>query len=166
LIISKIPKNSPESGRVPNPESVALPPSRLPRGPWERNLFLDQGTQGPKNYMQDTQLATDIVIGILGEYDNNQPFRRRRLTSWTRIVALQGAFAEHQAILQKISGKGHLEVIQVRTPEELKRCDALIIPGGGLSISNEPMCSSDPTPPHSIPPQSQLPSHYLHVYLG
>jgi len=60
--------------------------------------------------MQDTtQLATDIVIGIL---------------------ALQGAFAEHQAMLQKISGKGRIEVIQVRTPEELKRCDALIIPGG------------------------------------
>lgn len=59
--------------------------------------------------MQDTQLATDIVIGIL---------------------ALQGAFAEHQAMLQNISGKGHLEVIQVRTPEELKQCDALIIPGG------------------------------------
>jgi hypothetical protein len=36
-------------------------------------------------------------------------------------------------MLQKVSGKGHLEVIQVRTPEELKRCDALIIPGGGLS---------------------------------
>jgi 5'-phosphate synthase pdxT subunit len=62
--------------------------------------------------MQDIQLATDIIIGIL---------------------ALQGAFAEHQAMLQHISRKGHLEVIQVRTPEELKRCDALIIPGGESS---------------------------------
>jgi 5'-phosphate synthase pdxT subunit len=53
-----------------------------------------------------------------------------------QIIALQGAFAEHQAMLQKISGKCHLEVIQVRTPEELKRCDGLIIPGGGqLSLS-------------------------------
>ncbi|KAI0301890.1 PdxT/SNO family [Multifurca ochricompacta] len=59
--------------------------------------------------MQDIQLATELVIGIL---------------------ALQGAFAEHQEILQKFSGKRKLEVIQVRTPEELKRCDALIIPGG------------------------------------
>ena len=49
-------------------------------------------------------------------------------------VALQGAFAEHQAILQKISGKGHLEVIQVRTPEELKRCDALIIQIGRAHV--------------------------------
>jgi hypothetical protein len=41
-------------------------------------------------------------------------------------------------MLQNISGMGHPEVIQVRTPDELKRCDALIIPGGGLSISNDP----------------------------
>jgi len=33
-------------------------------------------------------------------------------------------------MLQKISGKRRIEVVQVRTPEELKRCDALIIPGG------------------------------------
>jgi glutamine amidotransferase PdxT len=52
--------------------------------------------------------------------------------TWKRTIALQGAFAEHQAMLQHISRKGHLEVIQVRTLEELKRCDALIIPGGGL----------------------------------
>jgi hypothetical protein len=38
-------------------------------------------------------------------------------------------------MLQKISGKRHLEVIQVRDPEELKRCDALIIPGGGWLFS-------------------------------
>jgi len=60
--------------------------------------------------MRDTQLISDLVIGIL---------------------ALQGAFAEHQAMLQKISGnKRRLEAIEVRTPEELNRCDALIIPGG------------------------------------
>ncbi|KAI0254189.1 PdxT/SNO family [Lactifluus subvellereus] len=55
------------------------------------------------------QLTADLAIGIL---------------------ALQGAFTEHEAMLQKTSGKRHLEVIQVRSPEELKRCDALIIPGG------------------------------------
>ena len=88
--------------------------------------------------MQDTQLSIDIVIGILGEH-NNQTLPHQAVAggglTWMRmrIVALQGAFAEHQAMLQKISGQGHLEVIQVRTPEELKRCDALIIPGGGSS---------------------------------
>ena len=143
MIISKFPRNLARSDSL-----LALVPSQLPHtvtpgGPWERNYFLDQGTRGSKNHwthckMQDTQLATDIVIGILGEY-NNQPCCRGRGLTWMRIVALQGAFAEHQAMLQKISGKSHLEVIQVRTPEELKRCDALIIPGGGLSISNTHM---------------------------
>jgi hypothetical protein len=84
--------------------------------------------------MQDTQLAPDIVIGILGDY-NNLTLSQEGIwgLTWMRIAALQGAFAEHQAMLQNISGKGHLDVIQVRIPEELKRCDALIIPGGGLS---------------------------------
>jgi len=46
------------------------------------------------------------------------------------ILALQGAFAEHQVMLKKISGKRQLDVIQVRTLEELELCDGLIIPGG------------------------------------
>lgn len=73
---------------------------------------------------------------------------------WIRmpILALQGAFAEHQAMLQKSSGKGHLEVIQVRTPEELKRCDALIIPGGGSFV-----CPSSTTPRAVLNTRPQLP---------
>jgi hypothetical protein len=58
------------------------------------------------------------------------------------VAALQGAFAEHQAMLKRLSGKGKrlLETIEVRTPEDLKRCDALIIPGGGTAdpISSHP----------------------------
>ncbi|KAI0052672.1 SNO glutamine amidotransferase [Auriscalpium vulgare] len=46
------------------------------------------------------------------------------------ILALQGAFAEHQDMLQKVSGREKIDVVQVRTPEDLARCDALIIPGG------------------------------------
>jgi len=38
-------------------------------------------------------------------------------------------------MLQKTSGKRRIEVVQVRTVEELKRCDALIIPGGGWQCS-------------------------------
>lgn len=45
--------------------------------------------------------------------------------------ALQGAFAEHQATLQNLSVGRKVAVIQVRTPEDLSHCDALIIPGGG-----------------------------------
>ncbi|KDR71029.1 hypothetical protein GALMADRAFT_254179 [Galerina marginata CBS 339.88] len=46
------------------------------------------------------------------------------------ILALQGAFAEHQAALERLPFRIKLEVILVKTPEDLQRCDALIIPGG------------------------------------
>lgn len=49
----------------------------------------------------------------------------------TLFLAMQGAFAEHQAMFQKLSPKKSVTVILVRTPEELARCDALVIPGGG-----------------------------------
>ena len=54
----------------------------------------------------------------------------------TWIIALQGAFAEHQMMLKKVSGNRQLDVIQVRTPEDLRLCDALIIPGGGWPSSS------------------------------
>jgi len=46
------------------------------------------------------------------------------------ILALQGAFAEHQAALQKLSIGRKVIVVQVRSPENLEQCDGLIIPGG------------------------------------
>lgn len=49
------------------------------------------------------------------------------------LPALQGAFVEHQAILQKLSLRTRIHVVLVRTPEDLQQCDALIIPGGGES---------------------------------
>lgn len=45
--------------------------------------------------------------------------------------ALQGAFIEHQAVLQKLSCKIRIVTILVKTTEDLRSCDALIIPGGG-----------------------------------
>lgn len=48
--------------------------------------------------------------------------------------ALQGAFAEHQAMIQKLSVKRKIAAILVRTTEDLHLCDALIIPGGGMCI--------------------------------
>lgn len=59
--------------------------------------------------MQDIPVSNGLTIGIL---------------------ALQGAFIEHQHILQKLSTRRRLFVVQVRTPEDLEKCDALIIPGG------------------------------------
>jgi len=46
------------------------------------------------------------------------------------ILALQGAFAEHQVMLQKLSLKKRIVIVLVRTEEDLQKCDALIIPGG------------------------------------
>ena len=50
-------------------------------------------------------------------------------------VAMQGAFAEHQVMLQKVHFERPITIILVRQAEDLARCDALIIPGGGKSIS-------------------------------
>lgn len=52
------------------------------------------------------------------------------------VLALQGAFFEHLRLLNQ-AGTGlpsriqiQWRFIEVRSPEELSRCDALIIPGG------------------------------------
>lgn len=42
------------------------------------------------------------------------------------VLALQGAFAKHAQMLQSLGVK----VVEVRKPEDLDACDALIIPGG------------------------------------
>jgi pyridoxal 5'-phosphate synthase pdxT subunit len=52
------------------------------------------------------------------------------------VLALQGAFFEHCLLLTQASKivdplqHGIWSFIEVRNPEELARCDALIIPGG------------------------------------
>ncbi|MDP2920366.1 MAG: pyridoxal 5'-phosphate synthase glutaminase subunit PdxT, partial [Dehalococcoidia bacterium] len=42
------------------------------------------------------------------------------------VLALQGAFAEHIAVLKKLG----VEAVEVRLPEQLEGLDGLIIPGG------------------------------------
>ena len=42
------------------------------------------------------------------------------------VLALQGDFREHIAMLRSIG----VDTYEVRTPEDLERCDALVIPGG------------------------------------
>ena len=42
------------------------------------------------------------------------------------VLALQGAFAKHCEMLQRLS----THCIEVRTPEQLQTCDGLILPGG------------------------------------
>ncbi|KZT50892.1 SNO glutamine amidotransferase [Calocera cornea HHB12733] len=47
------------------------------------------------------------------------------------VLALQGAFAEHQAILMRLKLPSHpISPLLVRTAEDLAKCAALIIPGG------------------------------------
>lgn len=61
------------------------------------------------------QMTRDIVVGVL---------------------ALQGAFYEHFKLLQRafpevaIGQDGKWGFIEVRTAQDLQKCDALIIPGG------------------------------------
>jgi glutamine amidotransferase PdxT len=43
------------------------------------------------------------------------------------VLALQGSFREHMTLLQRIDG---IEVIEVRTKEELESVSGLVIPGG------------------------------------
>lgn len=50
------------------------------------------------------------------------------------VLALQGAFVEHIQLLKQaaagLAPTSQWEFIEVRTPPELERCDALILPGG------------------------------------
>lgn len=49
------------------------------------------------------------------------------------VLALQGAFYEHVQLLKKAAAQESLdewEFIEVRTPQELARCDGLVLPGG------------------------------------
>ena len=48
------------------------------------------------------------------------------------VLALQGAFIEHVDYLNQCIQKHdhNAEVIVVKTPEELIKCDSLVIPGG------------------------------------
>lgn len=52
----------------------------------------------------------------------SDPMRRVRIG----VLALQGAFAEHVAILHRLGA----EAVEVRTPDQLDGLDGLILPGG------------------------------------
>jgi 5'-phosphate synthase pdxT subunit len=79
--------------------------------------------------MAHVQVSNNITIGILGKYDMCAGIVYTLLH--LENTALQGAFAEHQTALQKLSCQKKIVVVLVRTAEDLSACDALIIPGGG-----------------------------------
>jgi SNO glutamine amidotransferase family len=76
-------------------------------------------------------VASDVTIGILGE-NFSCIMWLWMLMGLPRPPALQGAFAEHQVILQKLSLKRKIVIILVRTVKDLEKCNGLIIPGGGM----------------------------------
>lgn len=45
--------------------------------------------------------------------------------------ALQGAFAEHQVMLQKLQLPRKIQIRLIRLANDLDGCDGIIIPGGG-----------------------------------
>ena len=47
------------------------------------------------------------------------------------MSAMQGAFAEHQVMLQKLQISRPIKIVLVRQAVDLDQCDGLIIPGGG-----------------------------------
>lgn len=81
--------------------------------------------------------AEHVVVGILGASHRTFLQEDQRILN---VVgeALQGAFVEHQAMLQKLSCKQQIVTILVRTVEDLNSCDALIIPGGGTRCLLQP----------------------------
>lgn len=48
------------------------------------------------------------------------------------VLAVQGAFVEHQQVLERVLGSVGLDgdVVQIRRPEQLGTCDGLVLPGG------------------------------------
>jgi len=73
--------------------------------------------------------STNLTIGILGAY--RLCSQKKQLT---RHLALQGAFVEHQVALQELPIQKKIDVVLVRSPEDLTKCQALIIPGGGMFL--------------------------------
>ena len=71
--------------------------------------------------------GASVVVGILGASSVCTRISQR----YSFSPALQGAFVEHEAALRRLNLSRSLDIVLVKTPEELERCHALIIPGGG-----------------------------------
>lgn len=55
------------------------------------------------------------------------------------VLALQGAFRSHQALLDQLGYR----TLQVRTPSELERVDALVMPGGESTTMSRLLSTSE-----------------------
>jgi len=55
------------------------------------------------------------------------------------VLALQGAFAAHLAVIQRAGARAH----EVRVPRDLDDCDALVIPGGESTTMSKLLMSAE-----------------------
>src|SRR5436309_2950379 len=78
-------------------------------------------TQGPAAGAEARRTPASTCGKIAGM---NRPTTTGRTIG---ILALQGDYEAHRKVLEE---KLHVETAEVRTPKELQRVDALILPGG------------------------------------
>ena len=69
------------------------------------------------------------------------------------VLALQGAFERHQKVFLELS----VEAVQVRTPEDLAKVDALVMPGGESTTMSQLLESSELFEPISLRIKQGLP---------
>ncbi|MSW12240.1 MAG: pyridoxal 5'-phosphate synthase glutaminase subunit PdxT [Actinobacteria bacterium] len=69
------------------------------------------------------------------------------------VLALQGAFERHQKVFLELS----VEAIQVRTPADLAKVDALVMPGGESTTMSQLLESSELFGPISLRIKQGLP---------
>ena len=55
------------------------------------------------------------------------------------VLALQGAFASHITVLEKLGATAR----EIRTPEDLAGCDALVLPGGESTVMTKLLLAGD-----------------------
>jgi pyridoxal 5'-phosphate synthase pdxT subunit len=69
------------------------------------------------------------------------------------VLALQGAFERHQKVFQKLG----FDAVQVRTPADLAKVDAFVMPGGGSTTMSQLLESSELFEPISLRIKQGLP---------
>jgi pyridoxal 5'-phosphate synthase pdxT subunit len=81
-----------------------------------------------------------MVHSVAKDHQRTLRIVKQSMETTVGVLALQGAFLEHLTLLRKAADfianlrneeiAGSFDFIEVRTPQQLSICDALIIPGG------------------------------------
>ena len=78
---------------------------------------------------------------------------RKKSATKIGVLALQGAFERHQKVFLELS----VEAVQVRTPADLAKVDALVMPGGESTTMSQLLESSELFEPISLRIKQGLP---------